>query len=460
LWCGMFYPSFIGAPDNSSDYPMKKSLPVMNTHAMLKVKVMILFAVVLPLLFCATLAAQNRRMQFKGKVYDRETMVPVKGVNISISGTRRGASTNDAGEFAITIYEVPVYMTVSHVGYETQRIWLDNSSSSFTILLNPAPTLLQEVEIRSENKPLPFFRDNRYAVLDYEADSGLVYVLAYRFRLHNSELICKTLGGDTVARSGPLLFKPAGLFHDCIGNIHILSEDSAYQVWRRDDHLQVCHPVDIKRFRSVLPGCVASTESLLFLRKASPDGLVVQFDAVGRQTGYRKHLQSSADEIKLKMLHDSPRDQLLLMLDTIPDDFSTATYMHWLKRIIYKPNASSLHRIADLMCVFNTADQTLGLYTLGGDFTSKLKLQADRITDGRWTTDIYIDDMDNKAYTSFRKGGRYTIYRIDLNTGDLKLNVTAVHDFPEKITIHKGFLFYLYHMPGQNDNKQLLVQKL
>jgi hypothetical protein len=424
-------------------------------------KKVIIIAVV-SILFCFSIVspAQNKRMQFKGKVLDRETRVSITGANISISGTRRGASTSQDGAFSVNIYYIPVYVTVSHVGYETQKIWLDNVSTPVTVLLNPATSLLQEVEIKARNEPAPFFKDNQYAVLDYDVDSGLVYMLVYRFRLVNSVLLCKTVSGDTIARSGPLPFKPTGLFRDCMGNMHVLSDDSAYQVWRQPDHLELLFPVGISRFRSILPGCVASTDSFLFIRKVSPDGLVIQFNAIDRKTSLKKHIESSRDELKMKMLHDSPYDYYLLMMDTIPDSFETATYMQWLKKIIYKPNTSSLHKLDDLICVFNSADYTLGLYTLNGDFTSKIKMPVEMISNGKWTTEIYIDDLEHKAYTSFRKGGLFTVYRIDLNTGDLKLKLSAVHNFPLKIRVHKGFLFYLYDVPGPNDNKHLFRQKL
>jgi hypothetical protein len=411
---------------------------------------------------------QNKRMQFKGKVLDRETRAAITGANITISGTRRGTSSNEAGEFSVIIYNLPVYMTVSHLGYETQRIWLDNPSAPFiTVLMNPVSSLLPEVEIKAKNEPLPFFKDNKYAVLDYEVDSNMVYMLIYRLRLANSELLYKSVNGDTIARSGILPFKPTGLFLDCMHNLHVFSQDSAYQVRRENDHLNLFFPVDVNRFRSVLADCLTSTDSLLFFRKESADHQRVDFYTINRITKRKQHLSSVRDEGNLKMLHDNPRDYFYLMMDTIPgvlmdtipDQGETAEWL-WVTKILYKNNKSTLHRIDDLICIFNTADYTLGLYTLTGEFTSKLKMPVDQVNDGRWTTEIYIDNIGNKAYTSFRKGGLYSVYRIDLNTGELKRKLSAEHEFPQKIRVHNNFLFYLYDLPAEGDNKHLFRQKL
>jgi hypothetical protein len=153
-------------------------------------------------------------------------------------------------------------------------------------------------------------------------------------------------------------------------------------------------------------------------------------------------------------------DYFYLMMDTIPGDAGQAAEWQWVKKILYRNNKSTLHRIGDFICIFNTADYTLALYTLSGEFTSKLKMPIEKIDDGKWTSEVYIDNMEKKAYTSFRKGELYTVYRIDLNTGELKRKLTTDHEFPQKIRVHNNFLFYLYTIPGKGDNKYLYRQKL
>ena len=147
-------------------------------------------------------------------------------------------------------------------------------------------------------------------------------------------------------------------------------------------------------------------------------------------------------------------------MSRIPESREAFQQWNWVKKVLYKPNTSTLHKIDDMLCVFNTADYTLELYTLLGEFTSKLKLQVQKTNAGRWTTEIYIDDIDGKAYTSFIKNGKMTLYRVDLNTGELKRITSSRHMFPQKVHVHNNFLFYLYDIPGQGDNKHMFRQKL
>ncbi len=404
--------------------------------------------------------AQKQNRYFFGKVVDRVTRAPISSANITFTGTNLGSSTNRRGEFSFFIDTIPVYMTVSHLGYETQRIWLDNTSASITVMLKLQAQMLQEVEIKAVNEPELFFKDTQYSVLDYEVDSNHVYMLIYRFTRSEAELLCLSILGDTASCSGSLPFRPSELFHDCLGHIHVLSHDTAYQVFRDSSILRLIYPAGIERFRKTLSDCVASAADLLFFRKSNRNQLGVEFYTINRKTNERQHLANANDEKRLKMLRLNPDDNAVMMMSHIPDSRDAFQEYAWVKKILYKPNTSTLHKIDDILCVFNTADYTLELYTLAGEFTSKLKMQVENTHDGRWTTEIYIDDADRKAYTSFLKNGRMTLYRIDLNNGDLKRIASTMHMFPQKIKVHNNFLFYLYDIPGEGDNKHMFRQKL
>ena len=111
----------------------------------------------------------------------------------------------------------------------------------------------------------------------------------------------------------------------------------------------------------------------------------------------------------MKMLRRNRDDNARMMMSRVTSGREAFQQWNWVKRVLYKPNTSTLHKIDDLLCVFNTADYTLELYTLRGEFTSKLKLQVQLTNAGRWTTEIYVDEIDKKVYTSFLKNGTMTL---------------------------------------------------
>lgn len=231
-----------------------------------------------------TLAAQHTVVT--GKVEDRNTFSSVANAHITIAGTKAGCTTDLNGEFKIVPDTLPVYLIISHVGYETQRIWVEKSvvDVGLNILLKPSVNMLSEVEVTALHDAETFFEDEDYTVLDYEAENTLVYLLVYRFRFARAQLICLSDRGDTVATSGALPFKPTRLFSDCLGYLHVLSEDSAYQVYLYKDIILFPYKSGIRKFMSTMSNCVASNQDWLYFREESLDHLTVNFYRINRKT--------------------------------------------------------------------------------------------------------------------------------------------------------------------------------
>jgi hypothetical protein len=395
---------------------------------------------------------------FYGKVVDQVTKQPLVDVNFSVQGTTEGTATGKNGEFSFFIDSIPANLFISRVGYITKNILLDETSYSLTIYLSPAVTELTEVEIKA-NANEAFFRDEHYAVLDYEIDSNMVYLLIFRQYLSRSELICKDILGDTVATSAPFNFKPEKLFKDCLGIIHVLSHDSGFQVFRRDNQLHLIHPVRLKKFDDILKNCVAATPEVLYFQKVTDHGLGVEYFGVNRKTLMKNPITRVGDEKKMKMLRRNSLDAQLLGSTMHPDsreDFVTWNYVH---KILYRPIKTSLYRIGDYTCIFNTPERQIEFYDGAGAFSYKLALKTDQVNDGRWTSDFLTDEITGKVYTFFIQNGTCNVYEINVNNGMLKKRASLFHLYPRKLKIYNDWVYYLYDVAGDPDNKMLFRQK-
>jgi hypothetical protein len=412
------------------------------------------------ILLISGLSLQAQEHTFDGVVRDKITQKGIPNVNITFPGSTIGCITGPEGGFSFVLDTLPVNMIVSHVGYKMYRLWLEEPAGPFTILLEPSYTLLQEVEIKGITEPQPFFKEDKYAVLDYEVDRDLVYLLIYRFRLSKAELLCMSIYGDTVAPPLKLHFKPASLFYDCLGYVHVLTKDSAYQVTLGRDSLYLSYVYDIEKYNSTLKDCVASTDDFLFFRRESRDHLTIDFFKIDRRTKQRQHFTTSADMEKLKILYDNPGDYYYLVSNRIPDGRENLVNYVWIKKILYKPNVTVMSKIKNTLCLFNTTDGTLSFYNLDGLFLNKVEIPIEDKGEGLWTKEIYIDQAAGLAYTSFLKGGVMTVFRIDLTTGDLERVNRTAHIFPQMVKVHNHHLYYLYDVPGESDNLHLMKQKM
>jgi hypothetical protein len=406
----------------------------------------------------ANTEAQRNYNFFYGKVFEAGTKTAMAGVNLSVDHSRIGTSTDNAGSFSFFIDSLPAVLTVSYVGFETKTILIDSTSYSLTLYLTRKATNLQEVEIKARSHEA-FFKDDHYAVLDYEIDSGLVYLLIYKSYLSHATLICKNLNGDTVATSLPFYFRPDKLFRDCLGFLHVLSRDSGFQVFRQGNQIHLIHPVDLKKFDDVLKNCVAATPEILFFQKVTDHGMGMEYYGVNRKTFQKTSLSRITDEKKMKMLRRNPEDAYWLGSSIQPDgreDFVSWNYVH---KILYRPIRTALYRIGEYICIFNTPDHQAEFYDGAGNFSYKLLLKTDKVNDGRWTNDVLIDEVTGKVYTVFIQNGIYHVYQINLDDGMLNKRISLFHPYPEKVRIYNDWVFYLYDLASDPDNKMLYRQK-
>jgi hypothetical protein len=404
-------------------------------------------------------SAQDRYNFFYGKVLDIANKKPLSNVNLSVAGSKVGTVTGKDGSFSFYIDTIPATLVVSHIGYNTKSIHLDATSFSLAIYISTAVSELPELEIRA-NAHEAFFKDEFYSVLDYEIDSNMVYLLIFKRYLSKAELICKNIYGDTVATSKPFYFKPQRLFKDCLGYLHVLSHDSGFQVFREERELQMVHPVNLKKFDDVLKNCVAASPEVLFFQHITDHGQGVEYFGVNRKTLLKNPIAMVKDENKLKMLRRNQQDAQLLGSSVQPDsrdDFVTWNFVH---KILYRPIKTSLYRIGEFTCIFNTPERKMEFYDIQGNFSYKLALKIDEVNDGRWTSDILVDATTSKVYTLFLRNGTSTLYEINVDNGQLKKRLSLFHPFPGNVKVYNGFAYYLYDVAGDPDNKMLYRQKL
>ena len=412
---------------------------------------------------------------FYGKVLDKSTKKPIGNVNLSVENSKTGTVTDRNGDYSFYLDTIPSILTISHVGYATKRVILDTSSFFMTVYLAPFVKMLDEVVISATPHEL-IFKDKHYSILDYEIDSGFVYLLVYRYRFSKAELVCRKPSGDTVAKSGLLHFIPKKIMLDCIGYLHLFSDDTSYQVYRKGSELHVIHPVTLKKYDEILSDCVASTTELLFFKRSTDYGLGTEFYTINRKDKTRKWISQVRDEQKAKMLRRNPEDLWLLMSSSAPRDVNADNTAEskeavesvnvlsrewmWIRKIQYPPIKSFLYRVGEFICVFNIPGRQMEFFDLGGKYSYKLQLSVEKTGDGRWTNDIIIDGFTLKVYTTFLKNGIISLYEIDLNTGELIRKMSVYHFYPQKVKIYDNYIYYLYDDPISPDNKMLFRQRL
>ena len=104
---------------------------------------------------CAQPETESRGAILSGTVTDSETGERLSGANVYVPALQKGATTNNAGVYRLSLPADSVTLRVSHLGYETRilRLHLTNDRTQ-DIALVPSPFELEELEIVGEENNL------------------------------------------------------------------------------------------------------------------------------------------------------------------------------------------------------------------------------------------------------------------------------------------------------------------
>ena len=108
--------------------------------------------IILLLLLVGSSPALYAQLAITGRIVDPTNSQPIAGASLLISGTTRGTTADDKGQFSLSVNEGdPVQ--ISAIGYQTQTVLIKATTRSLTIELEPSNTDLNEVIVSGYSAP-------------------------------------------------------------------------------------------------------------------------------------------------------------------------------------------------------------------------------------------------------------------------------------------------------------------
>lgn len=100
----------------------------------------------------SVVTAQDEKL-FHGIIIDNHTNSPIPGATVRLTETNKGTYSSSKGKFRLLVPAGKQIVKVSSLGYETQRINLENKSDSIIIKLVPSAVMLQGVQVTAPISP-------------------------------------------------------------------------------------------------------------------------------------------------------------------------------------------------------------------------------------------------------------------------------------------------------------------
>ena len=87
------------------------------------------------------------QIEVGGTVVDRITNMPIPFVSVLADDGKHGTISNENGEFALSVRELPAELLLSHISYKTSKYRIDSIQTELVVLMDQAPVFLPEVSV-------------------------------------------------------------------------------------------------------------------------------------------------------------------------------------------------------------------------------------------------------------------------------------------------------------------------
>lgn len=390
------------------------------------------------------LFAQNGYV-ISGHVIDKETGNSVYNVNVLEKNTKNGTTTNNDGFFFIKVNKLPTILEFSHVVYKKTTFEYRNNVP-IKIYLQKKIDSLPEISV-SAHKIVNLVEKKFFDVVDYEFYNDNILLLAYSYKdIVNPWLIMINNNGDTLFRTP--LNKDGNFYRDCLGNVHLVSKDFAYQIFVEAQTIKLLYPLNPDTFYKILNPCITVINNKYFLKQWSSHNQVLSYSMVNANDSSKKEVKVISDERALRMLSD--RNRFYSMGVSQPTDAD----LRFEEMCFFAPVFAPLVKLKTQIAIFNFVESKIELFEENGNPIKQIPIEFQKLKG--WKEEIYADEVTGKAYSLFKVNGISKLCEISLETGKI-LNENLIPNFKyiENIKVRNGFVYFLYRI-----NSPLELMKL
>jgi hypothetical protein len=391
----------------------------------------------------------SQSIVLKGIVLD-EHKNGIENVHISENNQSKHAVSNRKGEFVIVLKDSTYSLVLSHVSYIPKKISGKLSDGGiFSVSLKQSLTELNAVTVEKQNFTLLDGNENKH-IYDYELDRNLIYLTTEIDKKNYLEVWSDDLDNKHKLE---LSFEPKSMEKDCMGNIHILSKENAYQVYLRHDRIRLMSPVPLKEYDQFLRPCVAETDSFMVFSSVNENT---------KEQFYYSINKNNADFGMVYMIADSA--QRISYSEFVTETKAhPGNYINPMGDLSQKQNGSRKQAMQKAWLIKYHLKPTKynpvflndsGLVVLNHVFDSVLHFSEENLSyikragisyheDKDFNHQVLQDEFKDKLHPVY-KGSRFIeIGELDNQCKIVKRTPIKSHVFPEEIKIHRGFAYYL-----------------
>lgn len=400
-------------------------------------------------IFITSLVCAQKPILVKGSVFDSETGEPISEVHIYIKGGKTGTTSDSKGAFSITLNKLNDTLIFSHIKYNSFERIVNNTDLQARVLLDPGINILPDAIVK------PIVNISKGMLLDvtdyfFMGDSILYSGYCYRYNKKNNPWIIM-IGpkGDTVFTY--CVGKEGHFYQDCFGNLHYLTENTAYQIFINNDSISFEYPTKIDEFLMIMESCKFTSNNKLLSSQYTNRNQILIYYHTDMNTFETEVLKIISDEIKLNMLAGQ---NLFFAMSCPPNEHDLR-----FEELMYKPVFAPIIKNNDTISIINYTDSKIEWYDTLFNYLGEenIYFQNSKFCQN----EIITDEISGRTYAVYLRNGKTSVKEIFINSGTTGKELSIPEFFwIDNIKIHNNKLYFLYRKQQSGDFRALYRMNL
>jgi len=395
-------------------------------------------------LFLAGTPVQAQQVTVKGRIIDKKSGEPVFAATISVKGARNTISDID-GRFSLAVEKFPVTLAVSHVSYGELTVVLQKMAEEVVIRLDPRVNRIPEVRVTGGmNRVQMLNKRARYTITDYQFEGPYMWFIGF---MDNSprggRLYLGNPYGDTIC-SVPAPGQ-VRLYRDYFGKIHLVRQDSVYQLFNTGDSIRLLFPESRSNFIKLM-----SSYEVAFgngLARLMHDPIKEELSLI--------YIDSTLIRPKRIYLynHFDENGYLGKRYAWLGRYFGPRTLnlmINQQRRNYLLTMRSSLFTFGDTLYVINLQDNQLHTFSTDLHENRVVPLtfyfkDSDYLSEAYMPFRIITDPLKHQAYVVFNINSHTSIFPLNGQTGQIGTEIALPRsNAMDKLSIYNNTLYYIY----------------
>ncbi|MFP5471357.1 MAG: carboxypeptidase-like regulatory domain-containing protein [Bacteroidia bacterium] len=412
-----------------------------------------------------------------GKIIDATDKTPIPNVYVSDSSANRYTNSNVNGVFILDVKKETPFITFSHVSYlpHQEKINTKNIKKDtlfIDVFLKLKISELATIDINADKVEKIHKRGG--AIIDFAFYNNDVLLL---YKQRNNLKLQLLDEFDNVLSEKKLGNKNAHLIKDCMGNTHLLTKDSVFQIVVDSNRL-LFYRFSYKQYEDYLQPCVAMTTKKSFFNQiTTKHNQGVLYFTVDKTTQEKKPLINIYDKLAEQYAR-SHYNSIISYYYSVTSEVSNAialgvwsgdiidlavddklvTMIGFYKNFAAKPIYTPMHQVRDSVYVFNYFQDTLMVYNANAKLIRNVAINHHY--EKGFVKELIVDEEYQNIYGKVNLNGLSYLKKIDLSTGQFsKTYLLEQNSYPENIKIKSGYAYYL-HKERNETYTRLYRQKL